>query len=389
MSTYISSAANRFYATTESTYGQAAAVSGANRFPALRLHAHQSLELSKRLDKTGTRTFLGGSSNSRRRTTFEVQTYLTSWNGRGMPASGPLFQAALGAAPELSTGLTIASAEGVLQFQTTTPHALSVGSAVSYSNEIRFVASIVDSQTFLLNAPFNQSPTQGSLLSPCVTFTLATGLPSLTLYDYWDPVTMVSRMVTGAGVDTLAVSVNGDYHEFLFSGLAADLIDSSSFTAGTAGLNAYPIEPGPEPFSYSIVPGHLGEVWLGGSASQFFTLTAASVEVRNNLEARDQEYGSSYPRALSAGQREVSSRFALLVQDDAQTVALYAAAKQRTPLPAMLQLGQQQGQLMGLFMPQVVPEFPVYFDSQSRLQWEFNNNLAQGVSNDELFIAFA
>jgi hypothetical protein len=55
----------------------------------------------------------------------------------------------------------------------------------------------------------------------------------------------------------------------------------------------------------------------------------------------------------------------------------------------MLQLGQQQGELMGLFLPQVTPEIPVFNDAETRLQWEFNGNLAQGISDDELFIAFA
>ena len=389
MSSYISSNANRFYAAIEPSYGQAAAITGSNRFPAVRLHAHQSLEIGKRLDKTGSRTFLGTSSSSRRQTTFEVQTYLTSWNGSGEPSYGPLFQAALGQPAALSTGLTIASVQGPLQLQTSVVHGLSVGSAVSYSNEIRFVTGVVDAQTFVVNAPFNSALLPGSVLAPTVTYTLSTGLQSMTIYDFWDPITAVSRIVTGAAVDTVNVSVNGDFHEFTFSGPAADLLDSSTFVAGTAGLSSYPVEPVLGAFDYSIVPGHLGEVWLGGSASQFFTLTGASVQVKNNVAVRAKEFGSSYPRAIAAGEREVLSRFVLLAQDDAQTVALYAAAKQRSPISAQLQLGQQQGQLMGIYMPKVMPEIPVYNDSQPRLEWEFNNNLAQGVSNDEIFIAFA
>ena len=243
--------------------------------------------------------------------------------------------------------------------------------------------------TFTVNAPFINPLQTGSMLAPAVTYSLANALPSVTLYDYWDPLSTVSRIVVGAAINQLSLSVNGDFHEFLFSGPASDLLDSSSFAAGSAGLTSYPVEPPLETFDYSIVPGHLGEVWLGGNASQFFTLTAASIEIKNNVETRAREYGSSYPRAVAAAQREVLSRFALLAQDDAQTVALYAASKQRTPLPAMLQLGQQQGQLMGIYMPQVVPEIPLYNDAKPRLEWEFNNNLAQGVSNDEIFIAFA
>lgn len=162
-----------------------------------------------------------------------------------------------------------------------------------------------------------------------------------------------------------------------------------SFSNGAAGLAAFPLEPALIPFDYSVVPGHLGEVWLGGPANQFFTLTGATIEVRNNISLRSSEYGSSYPLGFSAGQREVSSRFSLLAQDDAQTVALYIAAKQRVAIPMMLQLGQRTGQMMGVFMHSVVPEIPVYDDSESRLQWEFMNNRAQGVSNDEIVIAFA
>jgi hypothetical protein len=232
-------------------------------------------------------------------------------------------------------------------------------------------------------------PAAGAMLAPTISYSLATGLPSLTLYDYWDPVTAVCRIVTGAAVDSFSVSINGDYHEFAFSGPAAELIDSSSFISGTAGLSSFPIEPGIGDFDYSIVPGHLGEVWLGGTPTQFFTLTEASVVLRNNIEVRNQEFGSSYPRAIAPGPRNVAATFNVFAQDDAQTIALYAAAKQRTAISAMLQLGQQQGRLMGIYLPAVVPEIPNYNDSDTRLQWTFKNNMAQGTSNDEIYIAFA
>ena len=389
MSSYISSNANRFYVAVEPAYGRAASIAAANRFPAVRLHAHQNLQIGRRLDKTGTRTFTGASSSSRRQTAFEAQTYLTSWTGSGQPGYGPLFQAALGAPVQVATGLTIASLQGPLQMQTSTPHGLAPGSAVCYENEIRFVASLIDVQSFVINAPFSSLLQPGSLLAPALTYAPATAPPSLSIYDYWDPITAVSRLVVGACVDVMTISLNGDFHEFAFSGPAADLLDSSSFVSGAGGLSSYPSEPALSAFDYSIVPGHLGEVWLGGPANQFFTLTAAMVEIRNNIEMRNLEFGSSYPRALAAGHREVVSKLSLLAQDDAQTLALYAAAKQRMPMPVMLQLGQQQGQLMAVYLPKMVPEIPIYDDSESRLQWEFQNNVAQGVADDEIFVAFA
>ncbi|MDQ2843304.1 MAG: hypothetical protein M3Y72_20155 [Acidobacteriota bacterium] len=389
MSSYISSNANRFYTAVEAAYGQAASVVTVNRFPAVHLHAHQTLQVGRRFDKTGTRTFLGSSKSARRQTAFEVQTYLTSWSGSGGPSYGPLFQAALGAGSTLSTGLIVASMPGPLQLQTTLPHGLGVGSAVGYGNEIRFVAALIDNLNFVLNAPFKTAAQQGTALAPALTYSLGNALPSVTIYDYWDPIAAVSRVIVGAAVEAFGFTVNGDFHEFTFSGPAADLLDSASFVPGTSGLANFPVEPALETFDYSIVPGHLGEVWLGGPANQFFTLTSASLQLKNNVETRGHEYGSSIPMSIAPGPREVLSRFSLLAQDDAQTVALYAASKQRQPIPAMLQMGQQQGQLAGIYMPQIVPEIPVFNDSETRLQWDFENNLAQGMSNDEIFIAFA
>jgi hypothetical protein len=264
-----------------------------------------------------------------------------------------------------------------------------VGSAVSFNNEIRFVTSAPAANSLALNAPFSAVPAVNTLLAPTVSYGLATALPSVTLYDYWDPVAAVSRIVTGAAVDVFGVSVNGDFHEMQFSGPACDLIDSSSFQSGIAGLNSFPQEPSLTNFNYSIVPGNLGQVWLGAEPSQFFTLTEAAIAIKNNINLRNLEFGSSYPLAMTPGPRQVNSTFMLLAQDDAQTSSLYAAAKERSTISAMLQLGQQQGQLMGIYLSSVVPEIPAYDDSSTRLQWQFKNNVAQGINDDEIYVAFA
>ena len=259
MANYISSNANRFYVAIEASYGQAATITSANRFPAVRLQAEQLLEAGKRLDKTGTRTFLGSSKNGRRQTAFQARTYLTSWTGPVEPSYGPFFQAALGAPAKLSSGLIIASVQNSTELQTTAPHGLLSGSGVSFANEVRFVTRVLDASTVVVKSPFSAIPGANSPLTPAITYSLSTALPSLTLYDYWDPATAVCRIVTGAGVNSLEISVNGDYHEFIFTGHARDLLDISSVISGTAGLSSFPEEPGLRDFSYSIVPGHLGK----------------------------------------------------------------------------------------------------------------------------------
>jgi len=391
MSEYISSNANRFYAAVESAYGQAAPITALNRFPALRVQARQVLTPSRRRDKTGARTYAGASSTGRRVTAFQVDTYFTSWSNTSEPSYGVFFQAGFGASPIISSPLTVAAGVSSLQIRTTAPHGLSTGCGISYGGEIRFITAVPDDLTLAFNAPFTVPVTASSVVCPAITYKLASSLPSITIYDYWAPLGAVSRIIAGASVDRLQISIDGDQYGLRCSGCAADLLDSSSFAgpAVAAGLSTFPTEPALGNFDYSIVPGHLGQVWLGSTQTQFFTLTSANIEVKNNIVPRDREFGSSYPKAILAGRREVIADFNMFAQDDADTAALYAAAKSRTPTSAMLQLGQGVRQLMGIFLPAIVPEIPAYNDADARLEWEFKNNVAQGYADDEIYIAFA
>ena len=84
----------------------------------------------------------------------------------------------------------------------------------------------------------------------------------------------------------------------------------------------------------------------------------------------------------------MSVDFSVFQQDDQQTQQLYQAARQRSPMSVMLQLGEQQGQLLGVYLKSVALEVPGFDDSQTRLQWRFQSCQAQGLVNDEVFVAF-
>jgi hypothetical protein len=216
----------------------------------------------------------------------------------------------------------------------------------------------------------------------------AEALSSVTLFDYWSPSTAVQRILAGMAVDTLSIKLNGDFHEFNFSGQAQDLVDTSSFESGQFGLSAFPAEPTVAPINYSIIPGNLGQVWLGTSPTRFYTLTAANVTFTNNVDLRASEFGAILPRAIAPGQRTVSINFSIFEMDDTATAALYQAARQKSPISVMMQLGQQQGELFGIYMSNVVPDVPAFDDSQTRLQWQFQNCRAQGSVDDEIYLAF-
>ena len=388
MANYIWSDANRFYVGTESSYGIPASIEASNRFAAFSLDCHQSVEVTKRRDKTGARSYIGGTASATRNSSFDVSAHLVSWDNITQPGCGPLVQAAMGAAPQFVQGLVVAAING-LQIQTQTANPLTVGSAVSNGTEIRFVTSLEDSVNFGINAPFLAAPESGGVLTPTIGYGLSTQLPSLSIYDYWDPANGVSRLVTGAGVDKLRIDVRGDVHQLVFSGPAADVIDSCSAEFGVSGLPSFPPEPSDSAFEYSIVAGQLGQAWLGSPLNQVFTLTEASIEINNNLLVRNREFGSAFPLALVPGPREVVTGFTLYAQADTDTRSLYAAAKARTSVSALLQLGAQQGQMMAVYLPNVVPELPLFHDKEPYLLWEFTNNLGQGVANDEIYIAFA
>ena len=389
MSCYVSSNANRLYAGLESGFGVVPAPVTADRFAAVKLTARQRSAQAERRDKTGSRTFPGTPAGQRRKTTFELQAYLTGWGGGAQrPGYAPLIQAAMGGAPLHYAGGVTGPGSTATQLAFSAVHGLVSGQAVTYQGELRFVAAVVDATKVQVNAPFSTVPAAGAPIGATLTYFPATELPSVSLFDYWSPATAVQRIVCGASVDKMTIKVNGDYHEFEFSGPAQDLIDSSSFSSGIGSLSAFPAEPAVQQLNAQAVPGHLGQAWLGSASDRFLTITSALFTLANNLDARANEFGSSMPQCMMPGKREVGVDFDLYQNDEAATVGLYQAARQESPVPVMFQLGQQTGQMFGVYLKSVVPEVPDFDDSDPRLQWRFRNSRAQGTVDDEIAVAF-
>ena len=386
---YVLSNANRWYCGLESSYGTVPTITSANRIPAIRMTARQQLEKATRRDKTGGRTYPGIPAGGRKTTEFALSTYLTTWTtGESLPAYAPLFQAAFGGTPVLGAGATVASTSGS-NVTFSAPHGLVVNQAVSCGGEIRFVTNIVDAATVTTNAPFSTAPQAGAAFTPTATFFPGDTLPSCSLFDYWSPATALQRVISGAGMNDFSLDVNGDYQEFQFSGMAQDLIDSASFSSGMGQLTSFPVEPASAPIDYSIVPGNLGQIWMGSQPNRYATVTQAGLRLQNDLEARANEFGSQVPQFISPGIRTATFDFRLFEQDDQATMQLYQAARQQSTIQIMLQLGQTGGQLFGAYMKSVLPQVPEVDDSQRLVQWKVSGSRAQGCNNDELVVAFA
>ena len=373
----------------ESGYGTVAALTAEQRIPAVKLDVRQVADQPRRRDKTGGRTFLGLPSTVRKRTTFDLATYLSEWTaGTGAPPQDGLIRASLGGTGLVFAGGAISAVAQATHLTFAAAHGLVAGQALRHLNEIRFVASVSNSTTVVMNAPFSTTPVAGDDLGRSITYFPATNLPSASIFDFWSPEDSVQRILAGSAVDRMRISVNGDFHQFAFSGTARELIDSTSFTVGAGELAEFPTEP-LVAGQFSLVPGSLGEAWFGAVPTRFHTLLAAEVTLSNNIDTRDREFGMPKPGCFAAGERRVTVDLEILTDCKAETVALYQAAAQRSPVSVMFQLGQSEGHLCGVWLNQVVPEVPDFADDETRLRWRFRDSRAQGTGNDEIIVAFA
>jgi hypothetical protein len=353
------------------------------------MSASQQRQKSQRKDKTGTRTYLGTPPGTRLETNFSMTSYVRDWPDlTALPSHGPLVQAAMGATGALWGGNTAGAGSTASQIVFSSAHGLNVGQAITCAGEIRFIAGVVNPQTVTLGAPLSAAPAQGTAIGGTCTYSLATQLPSVSIYDYWDPSTAVQRALSGAALDRMSIQLNGDFHQLVFSGVAQDTLDSASFTAGQGGAALFPDEPALSSFTYSPIPGNLGQVWLGASPTEFQTVVNASIQLQNDLDTRSKEYGTAVPLAIVPGMRSVTATVELLGQDDTATTELYQAARAQTPVAMMFQVGQTAGHLLGIYLKSLVPVVPDFDDSGKRLQWKFNSTQAQGTAEDEMVVAF-
>ena len=381
---------NRFYAGLESTFGQVPTVSVTDRFAGTRLGIRQRKEIPRRRDKTGGRTYTGAAPGGRRYTSFDLSAYPVVRANPAMPPTlGPLVQSAMGATPLVFPGATAGAGSSVNTVVFSSAHGLVKGQAFGFNNELRFVETVSSPTAVIVNAPLSTAPTSGQALTGAVTYFPADELPSASVFDYWDPSTVVSRILNGASVDRFRVRVNADYHELEFAGEARDVLDTVTFLPGQGGLASFPAEPTGAETTLTPIPGNLGQAWLGTpAASRFLSITAAAVEVDNDLDLRSREFGSTTPMCAAAGLRRVTADVDLYETDDEATRSLYAAAREESTIQVMFQLGESTGSLMGVYLPNVVPQVPEFDDGRRILQWRFRDSQAQGAANDEMVVAF-
>lgn len=388
MANYVLSKNNRYYVALESSYGVVPMVSATNRVPGVRLAVATQKVTVPRRDKTGTRTFLGTPGIPRRIASYEFETSLMAGAGALPPAVGQMVQAALGAAAPLSVQQAATVNGNGAELDFAAPHNLAVGSAVTVGGEMRIVASVLSATSVRLSAPLTNTVSGSVQVMPAAAYVPAKALPSISLFDFWDPSSTVQRIVRGAGVDEMDIEVDGTEHRLVFRGPAAEQMGSAAFQPLESGLTSFPTEPAVQAETWAPVPGNLGQAWLGSTPSQVLTLTKALVRVKNNLMTRSFEFGSTQPLGLSPGDRDVDVQFEVYSTDESVFAEMYHAAQTETPIPLTIQLGDQAGAMAAVYIKTFVPQIPQFNDAETRLLWSFSSSRAQGAGDDEIYFAF-
>lgn len=386
---YVSTYLNRHYAALESAYGTVPAIGPSQAFRSLSVELALVQQYLERRDKSGSRSFTGVISAGRRQGRFQAEAYLMSGGTAGQaPNMAPFCQCACGGVPLVFAGGSAAAGSSSSQIVFSAAHGLAVGQAIGFNGELRFVTQVPNSTTVTVDPAFSAAPTAGATITGAVTYPLATGLPSLSIFDYWDPASAQQRILAGAAVNQMQIEVQGDLHTVRFSGEAQDLIDSITFAAGQGGLAQFPTEPSTRSYAGDPIAGHLGQVWLGATPAKFQSVLGARLELDNGLELRKDEVGSAVPLGIAPGARSVTLDFELYETDDTATRSLYTASRNRTPVVAFLQLGGAAGHLFGAYMKSLVPQPPANDPAENQLKWSFRGARAGGSADDELWIAF-
>lgn len=388
MSCYINATNERLYGAAESQYGTAAPLSTADRLSFRSLKVSERVRRAERRDKTGTRTRLAPHPAVRTDNRFDLDCFFAGRNPAS-PTDGVtnLVEATLGGERRSFNGLTASTVSGnpqVVGFSA--PHGLQAGQAIRHQGELRFVKTVNSPTAVTLSAPFSAGFQAGSSTGNSVTVWPGDKPKPVTLGNYWNPAGSLDRILAGCVVNDLGLSLNSDFHGASFRGTARQVAASTGFQSGAAGLASFPTEPAGTAAANPLVPGHVGRLFIGGVE---FYLLDLSLRLLNNADTTTREFGMDLSPCYSADLRELSIQFQLYASQDAAVTQLHTMARSRQETDLTIQLGNQAGQLVGIYIPRFVPEIPELKDADTRVVMSYPKSLAYGGANDEITFAFA
>ncbi len=382
---YIQSASNRIFVRRESDSNDLLEMTTAELAPALQFEYRSEREQLLREDKNGLRSRMAVTGPVRETHQFFMKYYGTGWSGEGRNAVSALTESALWNSAVETTAVEVIAAAGN-QVSLASGSNLGIGSALGYGGEIRFIEAVLSQSDYQLNAPFSIGIGPGAILETCLTWQPGDVPQRLAILDEWAPSNAVKRLFKGAVVDRLKIGVNNEFLEMEAYGYAQKMFDNiaSNYPEG----QLFPTAPVAHSTNWSQpIPGHLGQVLIGQQDGRLCALTAAEIEIDNNVEARSNEFGCYETKNFVPGKRKVTVSISVYQRTDEMSRYIYDKASRNEPVSVMIQMGNQPGSLFAAYLPSVLFPTPEFDDSKARLVWRFSSGMAIGGVNDEIFLA--
>jgi hypothetical protein len=386
---YISTFSNMFYLRADTNTEGPLQLADARRAPIESLQISVKRKQLYRTDKSGHRSRNAVLGPQRENIDLSINANVTGWSDRSEePILAPLFASAVAAPGKPGTNLTVASVAGSNVTVMGSP-SIWVGMALSFSDEIRFVRSVIDANTFELNGSFSAALQAGSVLLGCTSFAPGASVETFELFEFWSPSAAVQRAISSACANRTTFEINSDFVTMRIEGFAKTLTDS--VTNSLSPLE-FPALSSANPQSDSLISpiaGHLGQALFGAAGKRLCTIVQGRVSIDNGIQSRSDEFGCFGTKSFTLGRRSVELDLNLYQRNDEVSQELFAAAVRNEPVSIMLQLGSGQGNMLGIYMPSVLMPVPSFVDSESRVLWKFSGAQSVGSQDDEVFLALA
>jgi len=236
--------------------------------------------------------------------------------------------------------------------------------------------------------------------STSVTYALDDLSPSLSIWNYRDPSTMVQQVAFGAVVNSCSLSVSDSASALSFSGDCKYVLDSIEYLAladgdarkgglTTAGQAAFPVRPSSPTFAGTMALGLYGGATINGVSYS----TVRSMSLQMNMARSLQKnllFNGALPGSPQQGVREVSVSFELTDTDVAALATLKGLARAKTAVDMSFSIGATAGNILTVNLNDVILASPRYSDSQDSWGVQFSGraSASSATAKDEVTLVW-
>ena len=269
----VSSNNERLYAALETAYGQVPAITAQNRIPLMNLGAKQIPVATGGRIRQEAEHFPGFRTQFAETRSFQLSTLMTEWTNQTarLRRRGRCFKRRWGRAPSLYGRNGGAASRARRRFNSRRPHGLTSGAGDHFGDR-NPVCGGGGEYDYGVHQRSVHDYARGRSGNGRDDDVLAGGglgerEPLRLLGSKRGGTADCERRGDGQDADKSERRFPGVR---LFGAIAGFAGQRELHQRGKGGLTAYPAEPAQTGFDYTIVPGNLGQVWMGATPNEFF-----------------------------------------------------------------------------------------------------------------------